>query len=246
MLDYTKVAFSKTLEDLKRIAFWFTVVMQIMMIGLPLYSIAVGNGIVWLNVILSAVSLLFLVFFVFQERDERCSKTPCKITKRIQKILKYINKMYNISIAVYGVYVAAEHTTLVSLVYVGFMVIGLLLGIILDLVISFCCKRAELIMTALEADFEVVTKPLGKVQGVVDWVRGKEREEEAPPTASEVRARAYLDDKVAVYRADKRRKKSEDRADMASAWNKRIKSIFKRNKNEAPEDVITESEEVRR
>ncbi len=233
MLDYTRIALAKTVADLKRIAFWFTLIMQLMMVGLPIYSIAVDNGNIYINLLLLAASLVLFVFFIIQSVNESASKAPGKIAKRIYKIIKYISKLYNIGIAVYGVYVAYEHTTLVSLVYLGLMVIGLLISFVLDILIIFFQGRVELIVTAIEADLEIVTKPIGKVQGVIDKVRGKEVEKtEEKPT----KTRIYLDAQVSEYRAEKKQKKAEERAERADVWRSRVKSVFTpRSKTEKAE-----------
>ncbi len=236
MFDYTRAALNKTVADLKRVAFWFTVIMQLAFIGFPIYSIGVGSGNIYINILLSATALVFLIFYVVQGEDSS-SKKRSIYAKRVSKTVKYISKLYNIGVAVYAVYVASEHTTLVSLIYLGFTVIILLISVSLDLIVSFCQKRIELITTALEADFEVVTKPLGKVQGAVNWMRGRERERNDEPTASEIKARKYLDEQVSEYRAEKKRKRAEERADSSDTWKKRIKALFKRKAGSAPQEL---------
>ncbi len=247
MLDYTYSAFRVILSDIKRIAFWTTVFVQLMMIGFPVYSIFASGGNIYLNIPLAAVSAVFLVFYIIQALDENASRAPARITKRVRKALKYINKIYNVVIAVYGIYVASEHTTLVSLIYAGVMVIALILGFLLDILLSYCTARIVLVRTAMETDLSVITRPLGKVQGAIDWVRGVEHEEEAPPTAAQLRAKSYLDEQVAELRVEKGRKKAEARATMADAWRGRIKGIFKRGKKkeDAPNQAET-SESVKK
>lgn len=240
MLDYTRIAINKTVTDLKRLAFWFTVIMQIMMIGFPIYSIVVKSGVLYLNILLSLLALAFLVFYILQNKGVKISKEQTKQTKTAYKVVKYINKIYSVGISVYGVYVATEHTTLVSIVYVGVMVIGLLLGLVLDLVISFLANKVEFIVTAIEADIEEAKRPIDKVQGVFDRIRGKEvTVEEAAPT----KARIILDERVSEYRAQVKLEKSEAKAKKAELRRQKIKSIFKKKTSEGDSRNIEEREE---
>ncbi len=243
MLDYTKAALNKTVGDLKRVAFWFTVFMQVMMIGFPAYSIGVNKGNLYINIVLILTSLTVLVFYILRRDDDKPSKTRSIRAKNIGKIIRYSSKVYNLCLSVYGIYIAAEHTTLVSVVFAGLMAITLFISLSLDVVVAFCKKRFELFITAFEADFEFVTKPMNKVQGVIDFVRGKESAEpEEPQAPSKIKARQYLDGQVEEQRNRKNIEKKEARAEYAAVRRKRIKKLFDKIKGNKTDNTEPERE----
>ena len=65
MFDYTKSVFNKTIEDLKSIAFFSALFLQIFQIGYLVYALCIGSGIMAANIVLLILSTAYLGFMLY-------------------------------------------------------------------------------------------------------------------------------------------------------------------------------------
>lgn len=202
MLDYTKAAFYKTVEDFKRVGFFYGIVMQALYIGYLVYALCVGAGVLWANVALLAACSLYLIFYLVTE-GKKHFKQARKITKRSFKSLKLIINAFSLGVAIYGIYAATTHLTPMSVILTGLMAITWILHLVLELALVFTENRIELIVTGMQADFEPVTSTVHNAGNFIKKITGQEieKQEEAPPS----RARRILDKRVLRQRAERKK-----------------------------------------
>ena len=64
MLDYTKAAFDKIIDDIKKVALYFEFFTQIFMIAYLIYALFTAPALVAVNAVLLVLTLLYLFFFL--------------------------------------------------------------------------------------------------------------------------------------------------------------------------------------
>ena len=177
MLDYTRGVFSKTIDDLKRLTFLFSLALQIFQIGYLIYALCVGAGIQIANIILLAVSALYFIFILYTHRCTIAKETE-KLLKGIYRWSKRFIKLFTLGVSVYGLVITASEPvtvhSLISIVLLLFMVIAWILDVLFSLVIIIVERRKDLFFDALKMDLE----PVLKAKNFVDKIRGREVEEE--------------------------------------------------------------------
>ena len=62
MFDYTKAAISQTIDDLKKFFYYIGIAMQVTYLGYLAYAFITQAGIFAVNVVLSVLSVAYLVF----------------------------------------------------------------------------------------------------------------------------------------------------------------------------------------
>ena len=207
MIDYTKAAIEKTIGDLKKFAYFFNIAVQLFSVAYLVYAIVLRVGYVYANIALCAVTVSYTVFYIIAFRTDKRREENAEI-KTAFKWIKLGIKAFSLVVAVYGVYIAAEHTTLVSIVMASINVISWLLQLILTITVGFVESRANLIADAIKADIDNAKRPLDAVGNIIKRVRGEEVEPKEPPTKN----RIYLDGIVQKYREKKEAKRAEERA----------------------------------
>lgn len=207
MIDYTKAAIDKTISDLKRFAYFFNIAAQILSIAYLMYAIALNVGYLYANIVLCAITVIYTVFYIFAFRGNG-NKEEREVVKRAFKWIKLGVKAFSLVVAVYGVYIATEHTTLVSIVLAALNVISWTLQVILTLTLTFVENRATLIVDAIRADIDNVKRPFEPVGNFIKKVKGEEIAPKEPPSKN----RRYLDEVVLKYRQKREQKKAEEKA----------------------------------
>ena len=177
MLDYTRGVFAKTLDDLKRLAFLFSLSLQIFQIGYLIYALCVGTGILAANIILLVLSTGYCGF-IFYMRRYAVAKDTAKILKNIYAWSKRLIKLFTLGVSVYGLLVTAYEPvnvkSLISIVFLLFMVITWILDVLFSLLAYVFEKRKELFFDAIKMDME----PILKAKNFIDKIRGKEVDDE--------------------------------------------------------------------
>ena len=204
MIDYTKAAIEKTVADLRRFGFIFNVATEMFSILYLIYAIAVGGGYLIANIILAVLSLSYLIFYVITGNNSD-AKAARVLTKAAYKWVKLGIKAFTLGVTVYGIYIATEHVTLVSIVMASAMIISWTLNVILTVTINYLSSKAKFIIAAIEADFENVLRPVEKVGNFIKKVRGQEIEEKQMPD----KTRILLESTVYEYREKRKAEKEE-------------------------------------
>lgn len=183
MFDYTRSIFNKTVEDFKSIAFFSALLLQIFQVGYLIYALCIRSGILIANVVLLTLSTAYLGFMLYIHWQD-VAKTTKKLLKNIYRWCKRIIKLFTLGVSVYGLCITATDTltakSLISIVFLVFMVIAWVLDLLFSLMVMVIERRANLFFDAMKMDFE----PVLKARNIFDKIRGKEVEEEIVSTKS--------------------------------------------------------------
>ena len=225
MLDYTKSVFAKTVEDLKSIAFYAALTLQILQVGYLIYAICVGLGILAANIILLILTAAYLGFmlYLYWGTVEKKIQT---ILKRIYQWSKRAIKLFTLGISVYGLWITASETittkSLISIILLVFMLIAWVLEVLFSLILMVVERRASLLLDAMKMDFE----PVFKAKNFIDKIRGREVEEELVSTKSRNLLTKMNTERKERLQAKKLERKAEKAAQKAA------KKAAKKNDND--------------
>ena len=210
MFDYTKSVFNKTVEDLKSIAFFSALFLQIVQVGYLIYALCIGSGIVAANIVLLILSTAYLGFMLYIHWQNVAKKTK-KILKNIYRWCKRTIKLFTLGVSIYGLFITASETvtvkSLVSIILLVFMLIAWLFDVLFSLIVMVIEKRTTLFFDAMKMDFE----PVFKAKNFFDKIRGKEVEEELVPTKSRSlleRLKGKCKEELLQKKLDKKAKKA--------------------------------------
>ncbi|MBO7304281.1 MAG: hypothetical protein J6V09_03585 [Clostridia bacterium] len=207
MFDYTKAAFNKTLNDFKKFAYAFNVLVQMTYIGYLVYAICVGAGFLIANIILISVSVAYLIFYALYGLDGE-KKLTRRITKRIYKYFKIFIKAVTLGATVYGIYVATDKVGFATIVLAAITTVGWVVSFVVTLIIEFFMAKWRFMISAFEADINRVKRPIDKVGNVFKRIRGESVEE----SSENGREQKQLDELRDEYVEEKKKKKFLQRA----------------------------------
>ena len=211
MFDYTKSVFLKTLDDLKKLAFLFSLCLQIFQIGYLLYALIIGSGNLAVNIVLLVISVAYLVLIFYFYRNKIKNSTK-QLLKNIYRWSKRVIKLFTLGVSIYGLYATASDVitlkSLISIMLLVFMLITWILDVLLSLVILVIERRKNMFFDAMKMDFE----PVFKAKNFFDKVRGREVEEELVPT----KMRTKLDLLKNEFREKKAQIKLDKKAERAA------------------------------
>ena len=218
MLDYTRSVFAKTVEDLKSIAFYTALTLQILQVGYLIYALCVGLGILVANVILLLLTSAYLGFMLYLHWGTVGKKLQ-SIMKTTYQWSKRAIKLFTLGISVYGLWITASETittkSLISIILLVFMLIAWVLEILFSLILMVVERRATLLLDAMKMDFE----PVFKAKNFFDKIRGREVEEEIVSTKSRGILTKINAERKERLRAKKQEKKAEKAAKKAEKKN---------------------------
>lgn len=221
MLDYTRAAFNKIADDMKKLLYLIEVSSQVAYIVYLIYALVTGAGNLIANILLSVISVGYFILFLFVTTGEvdKAKKQIKKTAKTIVKRSKLIIKAYSLGIIVYGFFATAKKITPVSLLLTVFMLAGWLIQSLFEVVFAIVGSRFKFVMEGVEADIEEIVKPVKTVGNFFKKISGKEVEPEKAPT----KHRLWLNKQVAQKRQEKKdeklRKKLEKKQQREDARN---------------------------
>lgn len=220
MLDYTKVAMRKIIEDFKRFFYRFQIVTYGIYASYLIYALFSKRGILLANILLLALTVTYTVFFIYCNRSERKNKLRSKI-KFFYKWGKRLIKLFAIGVTVYGLYQTTKRVTLPAVIFSAFMVISFALDILFEIVIHFIVNKAQFVYEALQADVEQAVKPVSAVGNFFKRMKGEEVEKKEP-----TKNRVVLDELVATAKEERKELKKQRKEE------KRRKKLDKIQKEE--------------
>ena len=240
MLDYTKAALKQIVEDFKKVDFVRSVLTQIVYLAYLMYAIFARSGIFAVNLTLFIISALYFAFFLYMTGQENANKKVMKFAATLFKRCKQVIKLFTLGVMLYGVWIAAERVTPLSMILSSLMIVGWVLQILFEIIIKFFAKRANLIIEGLEADYEGMTKPARSVGNFFKKVAGKEVEVKEP-----TKARLILDEKVNAAREERENERLEQKY-LKKTEKKQAKNRKKAEKQrkKAAKKQTAETEEV--
>ena len=177
MLDYTMAAKDKIVEDVRRIAYLFAVVPQIVYIAYLIYALVIPMGNYIINIVLLAISSLYLAFYVVSRgRWKECFKKARPVVRRSYKWMKLAITAYTVGATVYGIYVANAGATHTAAILATVTASCWILQALIEVVRFFVEAEIELLTTAFATDIERIVKPAKEVGNFIKRVTGGEVE----------------------------------------------------------------------
>lgn len=241
MLEYTKTAIKKTIEDFKKIDFVRAVITQIVYIVYLIYAVCIQSGVLIANILLLTLACAYFAFFLYM-KTRGVKKQVKKAVQKTYKWSKRLVKLFNLGVMLYGLSITASHFTALSLILAALMIVGWVLELIFEVVFHFLLKRAKFILAGMEADYEKLTKPVKTVGNFFKKLTGKEVEPEKEPSKD----REVLDQIIAKEKAKKEQEKAQQRVDKKakfSLWMQDKLDIFKQ-KSAPPQEVDIIDEQI--
>jgi len=232
MVDYTRAAVEKTISDFRRFGFIFNIVIELLSISYLVYAMIAGAGIIYLNIALAVLSLAYLTFYVIVGMDPEKKKLYTS-TKNGYKALKITVYTVNLGITVYGIYIATEELSFVTIVMAAATTIGWAINLLVTFFVSYLSSKANFLVRAIEADIEEAKRPVEKVDNFIKKLRGEEIKPKDPPDKTDV----LLEKTVTEFREKKRAEKEKRRAER---WG-RFSGFFSRG--ESSEDIVIDPDE---
>ena len=239
MLDYTKAAIKKTIEDFKKIDFARAVITQIIYIAYLIYVVCIQSGVLVANIALLTLACAYFAFFLYM-KTRGVKKQVKKAVQKTYKWSKRLIKLFNLGVMIYGLSITASHFTALSLILAALMIVGWVLELLFEVVFRFFLGRAKFILEGMEADYEKLTKPVKTVGNFFKKLAGKEVEPEKEPSKD----REILDKMVAKEKAQKEQEKAQERVNRKakfSLWMQDKLDLFKRKA--APSQEVEISDE---
>ena len=169
MLERTKAALNKTIRDIKKVIFLFTLVGLLVNIASLVYSLIKEDGNTIVNCILLGITTAYALFYLIttnfgKELDGK--KSLKKIGKRVFKWMKRLVKVYTISVAIYGLFIGSNILSPLFILLTVGQVLAVVLGLIFDLIIIIVERRAQLFIDGFMADTAWVREGLRKITNV--------------------------------------------------------------------------------
>lgn len=199
MLEYTKVVFNQTIDDIKKISLIFNFSTQSIYIAYLIYTLCDSVGFIYVNIPLLVISVAYLAFSIVMEKktqNKKAIKLKSK-AKEAYKVAKYIILIPTLVTSIITLAtLESDHITF-SLFFTIMMVLGYIASVLMLIITKSVESRFELFMVAIKADME----PIVNAYNTFRKFKG-ERVSEASPDINEKKMRADLDTKVSKIRAE--------------------------------------------
>lgn len=231
MLDYTKAALKKTVEDVKRVVFIYTIISLLLYTAYLVYASIVGIGNLYANVVLAVISLSYLVFYIVSEK-KKLKKSSSKKIKRIYKWSKITVSAFTLGISIYGAFSNAASD--VTIIITVFLFLGWVLQVLLEIISIIIENRIAFFTAALTKDFS-------PIMNVYNKITGRPEEEKEPSRHIE-----KLDKLVSESKTENKTEFKIDKTVLKREVASHIKSFVKSRlaRKEAPKEE--EKEEIKK
>ena len=160
MFERTRAAFNKTVRDIKKLIFVFTISGLLINVAYLVYALITSQNDI-ANWILLGTTTAYLLFYLITTgfgRELDGKKTLKKGAKIIFKWLKRLVKVYTLAIAVYGICIGNEKITPLFILLIGGQALAVVFGLVFDLLALVIERRAQLFIDGFLADIEPVLK----------------------------------------------------------------------------------------
>lgn len=214
MLEYTKAAFSKIMNDLKRLLYVIELVSNFFTIVYLVYSIIVGNGYLWANIPLLVLTAGFFIFFLVVTRGRYDYDKNNRLRKKVKTFVKYgkrIIKTGTLGISVYGFFLLGSKATPINALLTALMIIGWVLQIVFDIVVHVINSYVSLVTAGIETDIQNILKPVKSVGNFFKKMTGQEVEPEEEPSKERIKQRSVLEKTIVKTRESTALKKAEEK-----------------------------------
>lgn len=196
MFELTKAAFKKTMEDFKKVVYITGVATQAVYLIYLCYALIWGNANPIVSGILAAISLAYLVFYLIVTKFGKAPDGRENLKLWVARTVKWTKKLialYNIGVMLYGITLTAKEVTPIALILNAMMLVGFLLGIVFDVIMTIVKNRAQLFMTGFEQDIATIKQPATNVGNFFKKITGQEIEPEPIRTKKEEKTLQLLE-----------------------------------------------------
>ena len=207
MFDYTQTAIKKVSDDIKKLVFATSLIIQILLIAYFGYAIYSGTGNLIANIVLSVLSVGYFVFFIvtrnMNSKDELAIK---KIAARCVKYAKLAIQMMTLVGVLYGAAIAIEDIGAIDVVLIALSLVCWIIQVVLEAVVIYVETQIEYIRLAIKSDIEYIAKPVTVVGDAIKKITGKSVEN---TDEKKSKKKAKLDQLVAQMKSDRAKKRAE-------------------------------------
>ncbi len=214
MLDYTKAALTKTINDTKKIAYFCSISTQLIYIAYLIYALCAGVGFSAVNIILLVLSVLYVGYYSLtlypRGKKERRARYDAR---RIYKYTKLTLQALTLIFMIYGIFMASSEKSTVTIMFAAVSLVFWILSLLLEVTIAVLNSYKDLLIEGLKADLEVITKPIDAAKGFVRRITGKEepKKEERAPSKRRLLLDAIVGKAKANKSEEKRRRTAPDK-----------------------------------
>lgn len=196
MFELTKAAFKKTMDDFKKVIYVTGVTTQIVYLIYLCYALIWGNANPIVSGILAGISFVYLVFYLVVTKFGKAPDGRENLKRAVAFIVKWSKKLialYNIGVMLYGITLTAKAVTPIALVLNAMMIVGFLLGVVFDVIMTIVKNRAQLFITGFEKDVAIIKQPATNVGNFFKKITGQEIEPEPQRTKKEEKTLQILE-----------------------------------------------------
>ncbi len=247
MLDYTRAAGKKILDDIQKFSLVCSILTQVFYIVYLIYALWTDTGIFYANLPMLVLACAYFAFYCYHQ-NYGASKKIAKNLSVSFKWSKRIVKLFNLGVIAYGIFFTATAPTPVSIILSTLMAVFWVADLLFEFISKVVKSWWSLLLAGLQADVEIVTKPAVAVGNFFKRVSGKEVEEAPPPS----KERMFLDGIVKSNREEKQDQKLQEKYLRAKAKaekaerkrkEKELKKAAKRNPAPVVEEIAAADDE---
>ena len=229
MFDYTKMMIDQTITDVKRVFHGYKISAQLIYIAYLIYALIAQTGIWYANLALLVLSCGYFAFFM---TTTDYGKTPDgkQLKKKVNTgyiWAKRFIRLFTLGVATYDILTSSGPTNAISTLLTAMMLIGWLIEVFFDLLIRIITARIALMKEALDADVEMMLKPVKTVGNFFKKAIGQE----VPPDEEPSKKRKWLD------------KKLSERKERARLEKERIAEEKQRKKEEKRQEALAKKDQ---
>ena len=171
---YTRAAIKLIIEDNKKIALVIKYMSLAFMTAYFVFVIVKGIGILYINI---ALASLFVTYTIFDFITYKNRKKHKDIRKTGHKIYRYVSlsiRAVALGANIYGLVLAANNISPISLIFTILSLIFLILNIFLEIIIFIVERRFSILRDSVTKDIETITEPITNARNFFRRVTGKE------------------------------------------------------------------------
>lgn len=166
--------FTRTINSLKSIARdvvnfskFITVISQIIVAGYFTYLCFMGLGLLPLNIVLIAVSLVYLVlYFATYGNKEETTRKARRYTLRIGKALEILGKAVTLGISIYGIYLSSTANP-ITIILSTLSIIGWIMQAVIEIVSVYIEIKFEELKACISEDVKPFEPVVNTIKGTV-------------------------------------------------------------------------------
>ena len=232
MFIYTRAATLKIYDDLKKFLFIFSASMQALYIGYLIYALAVGAGILFVNIALMALSASYLTFIIVQQvKQKKLPKDTVGMVGKAYRWSRICIKAFTLGATLYGIHIAASKVNTVTVILAALTTIAWMMSVLFELIKIIFERYYELIESAFAKDMYPIKKKLSILPGITADAPVIEDGVDRKLNALGGNLRSKIDASKLLKKAEKKAKRKERRDEVIG----KMKRLLPKKKIQKPE-----------